>query len=76
MFDVTSRITYKNIPMHHRDFTRVCAGNVPIVIVGNKIDADEDERKVLGDTRNRACVASAAEATVTGIVALVSSSFL
>ena len=24
MFDVTSRITYKNVPNWHRDLTRVC----------------------------------------------------
>jgi GTPase SAR1 family protein len=30
MFDVTSRITYKNVPNWHRDLTRVCE-NIPIV---------------------------------------------
>ena len=37
MFDVTSRITYKNLPNWHRDLTRVCE-NIPIVVLGNKID--------------------------------------
>ena len=37
MFDVTSRITYKNIPNWHRDLQRVCE-NIPIVLCGNKID--------------------------------------
>ena len=37
MFDVTSRITYKNVPTWHRDLTRVC-DNIPIVLVGNKVD--------------------------------------
>ena len=37
MFDVTSRITYKNVPNWHRDLTRVCE-NIPIVVLGNKID--------------------------------------
>ena len=36
MFDVTSRITYKNVPTWHRDLTRVCE-NIPIVLVGNKV---------------------------------------
>ncbi|CAE7156135.1 unnamed protein product [Rhizoctonia solani] len=41
MFDVTSRITYKNVPNWHRDLDRVCE-NIPLVLCGNKVD----ERKV------------------------------
>ena len=37
MFDVTSRITYKNVPTWHRDLIRVC-DNIPIVLCGNKVD--------------------------------------
>eukprot|EP01023_Acetabularia_acetabulum_P038918 TRINITY_DN372_c0_g1_i1.p2 TRINITY_DN372_c0_g1~~TRINITY_DN372_c0_g1_i1.p2 ORF type:complete len:219 (+),score=41.49 TRINITY_DN372_c0_g1_i1:174-830(+) len=37
MFDVTSRMTYKNVPTWHRDLQRVCE-NIPIVLVGNKCD--------------------------------------
>lgn len=37
MFDVTSRITYKNVPKWYKDITRVC-DNIPIVLVGNKVD--------------------------------------
>ncbi|KAJ3204876.1 GTP-binding nuclear protein gsp1/Ran [Entophlyctis luteolus] len=37
MFDVTSRITYKNVPNWHRDLIRVCE-NIPIVLCGNKVD--------------------------------------
>ena len=37
MFDVTSRITYKNVPNWHRDLKRVCE-NIPIVLCGNKVD--------------------------------------
>eukprot|EP01130_Rhizamoeba_saxonica_P009145 TRINITY_DN3714_c0_g1_i1.p1 TRINITY_DN3714_c0_g1~~TRINITY_DN3714_c0_g1_i1.p1 ORF type:complete len:215 (-),score=69.67 TRINITY_DN3714_c0_g1_i1:97-741(-) len=37
MFDVTSRMTYKNVPNWHRDITRVC-DNIPMVICGNKVD--------------------------------------
>ena len=43
MFDVTSRITYQNVPNWHRDIVRV-AGNIPIVLCGNKVDCKE--RKV------------------------------
>eukprot|EP00966_Prymnesium_polylepis_P230184 5326287-Prymnesium_polylepis.1 len=43
MFDVTSRITYKNVPNWHRDLVRVCE-TIPIVLVGNKVDVKE--RKV------------------------------
>jgi GTP-binding nuclear protein Ran len=43
MFDVTSRISYKNVPNWHRDLTRVC-DNIPIVLVGNKVDVKD--RKV------------------------------
>ncbi len=43
MFDVTSRITYKNVPNWYRDIIRVC-GNIPIVLCGNK--ADIKDRKV------------------------------
>jgi GTP-binding nuclear protein Ran len=35
MFDVTSRLTYKNVPTWHRDLCRVCE-NIPIVLCGNK----------------------------------------
>ena len=34
MFDVTSRVTYKNVPNWHRDLVRVCE-NIPIVLTGN-----------------------------------------
>lgn len=43
MFDVTSRVSYKNVPNWHRDLTRVCE-NIPIVLVGNKVDIKD--RKV------------------------------
>jgi len=43
MFDVTARITYKHVPNWHRDLTRTC-GNIPIVLVGNKVDVKD--RKV------------------------------
>ena len=40
MFDLTSRITYKNVPNWHRDLVRVC-GNIPIVLCGNKADVKD-----------------------------------
>ncbi len=43
MFDVTSRMTYKNVPNWHRDLVRVCEG-FPIVLCGNKVDIKD--RKV------------------------------
>ena len=43
MFDVCSRITYKNVPKWHKDVVRVC-DNIPIVLVGNKVDVKD--RKV------------------------------
>ena len=54
MFDVTSRVTYKNVPNWHRDLVRYGAvrltcspnevhqirvcENIPIVLIGNKAD--------------------------------------
>lgn len=40
MFDVTARITYKNVPQWYKDLTRVCE-NIPIVLLGNKSDSKE-----------------------------------
>merc|ERR1719481_1697272 len=45
MFDVTSRVTYKNVPNWHRDLVRVCE-NIPIVLTGNKDDI-KDRKKNL-----------------------------
>ncbi len=45
MFDVTSRITYKNVPNWHRDVDRVCE-NIPIVLCGNKVDVKVCMRKI------------------------------
>merc|ERR1711904_292569 len=44
MFDVTSRLTYKNVPTWHRDLCRVCE-NIPIVLCGNKVDVKERQVK-------------------------------
>ncbi|KAJ6579259.1 GTP-binding nuclear protein GSP1/Ran [Mycena vulgaris] len=45
MFDVTSTITYRNVPNWHRDLERVCEG-IPIVLCGNKVDVMGQARKV------------------------------
>ncbi|CAL4069351.1 unnamed protein product, partial [Meganyctiphanes norvegica] len=42
-FDVTSRVTYKNIPGWHKDIVRV-SPDIPIVLCANKVDVQE--RKV------------------------------
>jgi len=54
MFDVTSRVTYQNVPVWYKDLTRVCGemevkdpqGNtirqpIPIVLCGNKVDCKD-----------------------------------
>jgi GTP-binding nuclear protein Ran len=43
MFDVTSRVTYKNVPNWYKDLVRVCE-QMPIVLCGNKVDCND--RKV------------------------------
>jgi len=44
MFDVTSRITYKNVPEWYKDIVRVC-DKIPIVLVGNKVDVKDRQVK-------------------------------
>jgi GTP-binding nuclear protein Ran len=52
MFDVTSRVTYKNVPNWHRDLVRVCE-NIPIVLVGNKVDIKDRQVKAKNITFHR-----------------------
>jgi len=52
MFDVTSRMTYKNVPNWHRDIVRVCE-NIPIVILGNKVDIKDRKVKAKNITFHR-----------------------
>jgi len=52
MFDVTSRITYKNVPNWHRDLERVCE-NIPIVLCGNKVDVKDRKVKTGAITFHR-----------------------
>lgn len=52
MFDVTSRMTYKNVPNWHKDLVRVCEG-IPIVLCGNKIDVKDRKVKAKNITFHR-----------------------
>ena len=52
MFDVTSRITYKNVPNWYRDLVRVCE-NIPIVLTGNKVEIKERKVKAKQITFHR-----------------------
>mmetsp|Transcript_9206 Transcript_9206/g.15680 ORF Transcript_9206/g.15680 Transcript_9206/m.15680 type:complete len:138 (+) Transcript_9206:387-800(+) len=40
MFDLTAMSTYRNVAKWHRDLVRVC-DNIPIVLVGNKVDCKQ-----------------------------------
>ena len=51
-FDVTSRVTYKNVPSWHRDLVRVLE-NVPIVLCGNKVDIKDRKVKAKQITFHR-----------------------
>lgn len=52
MFDVTSRVTYKNVPNWHKDLERVCQA-IPIVLCGNKVDIKERKVKAKAITFHR-----------------------
>ncbi|KAF8406978.1 hypothetical protein HHK36_006099 [Tetracentron sinense] len=63
MFDVTARLTYKNVPTWHRDLCRNLTGfhasdhrvceNVPIVLCGNKVDVKNRQVKAKQVTFHR-----------------------
>jgi GTP-binding nuclear protein Ran len=46
MFDLTSRISLRNVPKWHKDLNRITAA-IPVVLVGSK--ADDPDRKVNGE---------------------------
>ena len=52
MFDVCSRVTYRNVPKWHKDLTRICE-DVPIVLVGNKVDVKDRKVKARQITFHR-----------------------
>lgn len=41
MFDVSSRITYRNVPTWHKDLVRVIP-SIPIILVGSKVDRNNN----------------------------------
>jgi len=51
-FDVTSRLSYKNVPNWHKDLVRVCE-RIPIVICGNKVDVKDRQVKAKNITFHR-----------------------
>merc|ERR1712196_360187 len=52
MFDVCSRITYQNVPKWYKDLVRVC-DNIPICLVGNKVDVKDRKVKAKQITFHR-----------------------
>lgn len=52
MFDVCARITYSNVPKWYKDMTRVCE-NIPIVLIGNKVDVKDRKVKAKQITFHR-----------------------
>lgn len=51
-FDLTSRMSYKNVPNWHRDFVRVVP-DTPMVMVGNKVDVKDRVVKAKNITFHR-----------------------
>lgn len=64
MFDLTSKITFKNTINWLRDYIRVCP-NTPIILCGNKVDIenrrvkDEEIAKVIHELKIEYCCISA-----------------
>mmetsp|Transcript_68235 Transcript_68235/g.163742 ORF Transcript_68235/g.163742 Transcript_68235/m.163742 type:complete len:262 (+) Transcript_68235:90-875(+) len=52
MFDVTSRVTYQSVPKWHNDLVRTCP-NIPMVLIGNKVDVAERQIKAQQITFHR-----------------------
>lgn len=52
MFDVTSRITYRNVPNWHKDLIRVCE-SIPMVLCGNKVDVKDRKLRAKTITYHR-----------------------
>ncbi|XP_052028733.1 GTP-binding nuclear protein Ran-like [Apodemus sylvaticus] len=44
MFDLTSRVSYQNVPNWYKDLVRVCE-HIPTVLCGNKVDVKDREVK-------------------------------
>ena len=69
MFDVTSRVTYKNVPNWHRDLTRVCE-NIPIVLTGNKVDIKDRKVKAKSIVFHRKKILQASFTAILSVVRL------
>lgn len=52
MFDVSSRVTYQSVPKWFQDIRRTC-GDLPSVLVGNKVDIPERQLKAQNITFHR-----------------------
>lgn len=53
MFDVASRLTYKEVPNFYKEIIRICDPNIPIVLCGNKVDVMERKVKPKNITLHR-----------------------
>ncbi|KAL0231587.1 hypothetical protein GEMRC1_010991 [Eukaryota sp. GEM-RC1] len=53
MFDVTARMTYKNVGTWYRDLVRVTSDAIPIVLTGNKCDVKDRRVKAKQITFHR-----------------------
>ncbi|KAI6224687.1 GTP-binding nuclear protein [Aphelenchoides besseyi] len=55
-FDVTARVTYKNVLNHHLDLVRVCE-NIPMVLAGSKFDVkDRKVKAIYSSTSLQVCM--------------------
>eukprot|EP00040_Diaphanoeca_grandis_P001948 m.20176 g.20176 ORF g.20176 m.20176 type:complete len:219 (+) comp12772_c1_seq1:136-792(+) len=52
MFDVTARVTYRDVPNWYRDLVRVCE-DIPMVLCGNKVDMRDRKVKAKNITFHR-----------------------
>eukprot|EP01095_Lingulamoeba_sp_RSL-Kostka_P009197 TRINITY_DN3157_c1_g1_i1.p1 TRINITY_DN3157_c1_g1~~TRINITY_DN3157_c1_g1_i1.p1 ORF type:complete len:220 (+),score=61.58 TRINITY_DN3157_c1_g1_i1:231-890(+) len=53
MFDITSRTSYKNVNTWYKDLVRVTGVQIPIVLVGNKVDMKDRKVKPKNITFHR-----------------------
>lgn len=55
MFDITSRLTYKAVDRWINSIKKVC-GDIPIVILANKVDIDEKYKAKISDIKKYPCL--------------------
>jgi len=46
IFDVSSRITFKNVPKWYKDLINIIKADIPIVLLGNKVDLEDRKVKI------------------------------